>query len=100
MTTLVKMDFSKSLWQLVMKTIHDTAWSSFPTVPEFPSSEQFAGNYADVDAYSDIFSDSSRNFNLLSSPFDSPIDMRVGRIWTRGLPAQSAQIYEVIWRNW
>ena len=41
MTTLVKMDFSKSLWQLVMKTIHDTAWSSFPTVPKFPSSEQF-----------------------------------------------------------
>jgi len=122
-STVAKMGSSKSSWQLIledsepimpfplaintqeirsMETVHDSACSGFPTtldLPDFPFSEQFAGKHADINAYSDIFSVSSGDFDLLSSPFDSPIDMRAGGFWTGSLPAQTEEIHELFWRN-
>eukprot|EP00253_Pinus_taeda_P006923 PITA_06923 len=122
-STVAEMDSSRSLWPMVledsepimpfplsiktqelssMETVHNSACSSFHTsfdLPEFPSSEQFAAKHADVHAFSDIISDSTGDFDFLSLPFDSAIDMKVGGFWTCSLPAQTEEIDEVFWRN-
>lgn len=100
-STVAEMDSSRSLWSMVLEdsepiktqelsSVDNSACSSFHTsidLPEFPSSEQFA--------FSDIFPNSTGDFDLLSLTFDSAIDMKVGGFWTCSLPEQTEEIAEV-----